>query len=571
MLGATLSAYGCGTDERQYNVPVSNPAGTTSMEGDSPGVSGVDATDDSASVGAVSETGPTPSGGSTGTAGIDGSQASVDNGDTGTTTAWGTGTAATDSTGGGGTDREPETATWWTSSSVVTDGPPDDTGDTDNWANTSETTTSPEPASSTEPVTTTDPTTTSETPSSSTSSSSSSSTGTSSTSTTTDTTTVPPIPAVDKYFVQWPANKEPLEVGKHAAAIFTSKSLNLTPAAGAEHSNTDDYKHYKDACAWYGALSVALIAGEQLLIDSLVAKYDPYKNTWGAFNPPTTANQFIGTVDDSLFGIVPLEIAKYRSDASYVQEGDIAADHQLAFIEQQKRHTSDDMFMITALQVQAYRVITDANHRKKHLDLAAATMVEYLQLMQRSDGLIPHHLDREDYAIAWGRGNGWFAAGMAELIRELPSNHPNYAAISAGYAKMMNGLVQYQIPQGQIGAGLWKQVVDSSDSRNWVETSGSAMFTYAIVSGVRAGWLDVETFGPAARNAWLGLVGQLNSNGEVQNISDWVYLPSSHGYSEADYVGDEERYYFERPKLTGDGHGQAPLMWSAAALSRPLE
>lgn len=388
---------------------------------------------------------------------------------------------------------------------------------------------------------------------------------TSSSSATSDTT--PPIPAVDKYFVEWPTGKDPLTIGKRAAAIFTSKSL----PSGSGHSNTDDYKHYKDACAWYGALSVALVAGEQLLIDSLVAKYEPYKGTWGEFQPPTQENDFVGTVDDSLFGIVPLAIAQHRSDAIYIQEGDSAADHQIAFIESQKRYTSDDMFMITALQVQAYRVITDANHRQRHLDTAADTMVEYLGEMQRNDGLIPHHLDREDYAIAWSRGNGWFAAGMAELIRELPSSHPDYAAISDGYAKMMNGLLQYQIPQGQAGAGLWKQVVDSSDSRNWVETSGSAMFTYALVSGVRAGWLDVETFGPAARNAWIGLVGQLNSNGEVQNISDWAYLPESHGLPANAYADDEENYYFTRGKLTGDGHGQSPLMWSAAELSRPLD
>lgn len=121
-----------------------------------------------------------------------------------------------------------------------------------------------------------------------------------------------------------------------------------------------------------------------------------------------------------------------------------------------------------------------------------------------------------------------------------------------------------------MGAGLWKQVVDSNDARNWVETSGSAMFTYALVSGVRAGWLDVETFGPAARNAWIGLVGQL-SNGEVQNISDWAYLPESHGLPANAYQGDEENYYFTRAKLTGDGHGQSPLMWSAAELARPLD
>lgn len=390
---------------------------------------------------------------------------------------------------------------------------------------------------------------------------------TSSTGPTTSTDTTPTVPAVDEYFVDWPDGKEPLEVGKQAAAIFTSKSL----PSGSGHSNTDDYKHYKDACAWYGALSVALVAGERLLIDSLVAKYEPYKGTWGAFNPPTSQNAFAGSVDDSLFGIVPLAISKFRSEATYVDEGDLAADHQIAFIEQQKRYTSDDMFMITALQVQAYLAITDDAHRKRHLDIAAATMVEYLEEMQRSDGLIPHHLDREDYAIAWSRGNGWFAAGMAELIRVLPSSHRDYGAISEGYTKMMNGLIQYQVPPGQSGAGLWKQVVDSSDSRNWPETSGSAMFTYALVSGVRAGLLDVETFGPAARNAWIALVGQLNSNGEIQNISDWAYLPESHGLPANQYAGDEENYYFRRGKLTGDGHGQSPLMWAAAALTRPLD
>lgn len=57
------------------------------------------------------------------------------------------------------------------------------------------------------------------------------------------------------------------------------------------------------------------------------------------------------------------------------------------------------MFVITALQIQAYRVITDAAHRRRHLDVAASTMVAYLDEMQRADGLIPHHLDREDYAI----------------------------------------------------------------------------------------------------------------------------------------------------------------------------
>jgi len=373
--------------------------------------------------------------------------------------------------------------------------------------------------------------------------------------------------AVDKFFVDWPAEAAPLAVGVRAAEIFRAQTL----ASGSGHDNQDDYKHYKDACAWYGALAVAQLAGQASLVSALIAKYEPYEGTWGAFNPPTAQNTFAGSIDDSTFGIVPLEIAKLSSDSLYAQEGDLAADHQIAFLTTQLRNSSDDMFHVAALQMQAYRVSTDAAHRQRHMDAAADTMVDYLQTMQKNNGLVPHHLSQPGFDVSWSRGNGWFAAGLAELMREIPSSHPDYARIEAGYRRMMNGLLQYQIPAGQPGAGLWKVVIDSGDSRNSVESSGSAMFTYAFISGVRQGLLDVETFGPAARAAWLGLVGQLNGSGQVQNVTDWVYLPSSHGYPADMYEGDEENYYFERGKLTGDNQGQAPLMWSAAALLRPVD
>lgn len=372
--------------------------------------------------------------------------------------------------------------------------------------------------------------------------------------------------AVDRFFGDWPAGTDPLTIGRRAAEIFTSQSL----ATGSGHSDTDGYKHYKDACAWYGALSVAELAGEQSLINALVAKYQPYEGTWGDFNPPTRQNAFQGIIDDSTFGIVPLEIAKFSANPVYVQEGQLAADHQITFLAEQLRNASDDMFHIQALQMQAYRVSTDAADRQRHMDTAADAMVSYLAAMQKNDGLIPHHLNQPGFDISWSRGDGWFAAGLAELMRDLPSTHPDYQTISAGYRRMMNGLLQYQIPAGRPGAGLWNRVVDSQDPRNSVETSGSAMFAYAFISGVREGLLDVDTFGPAARSAWLGLVSQLNAAGLIQNVADFVYLPSSHGYPADMYAGDEENYYFERPNLTGDNHGQAPLMWSAAALLRPL-
>jgi unsaturated rhamnogalacturonyl hydrolase len=344
------------------------------------------------------------------------------------------------------------------------------------------------------------------------------------------------------YFQDWPDGADPATVGAGVAQAF----VEHTPA---------DPKHYKVACTWYGALAVTALLGEANMLSGLITRYDEYLGTYDELLAGP------GHVDENVFGIVPLEISLHDEAPAYLEEGLALADHQRANIETQKRFAIDDMFMITGLQVQAFRASGDDDY----LDFAASVMVEYLVALQQPDGLFFHH---QDFEHRWARGNGWFAAGMAELLRELPESNPDYPAIRSGYELMMASLLNHQLTEGP-GAGLWQQIVDSDDARNWPETSGSAMFTYAMVSGVRAGWLDAETYGPAARAGWLALVAKLTTDYEIQDVSDWAYKPESHAGG-ATYAGDEENYYFERPKLIGDLHGQAPVLWAAAELERAL-
>lgn len=77
-------------------------------------------------------------------------------------------------------------------------------------------------------------------------------------------------------------------------------------------------------------------------------------------------------------------------------------------------------------------------------------MVVYLDNLQRENGLF-HHAD--DVPIYWGRGNGWMAAGMAELLAYLPEDDANRARIMEGYQKMMKTLLQYQNAEG-----MWNQI-----------------------------------------------------------------------------------------------------------------
>jgi unsaturated rhamnogalacturonyl hydrolase len=172
--------------------------------------------------------------------------------------------------------------------------------------------------------------------------------------------------------------------------------------------------------------------------------------------------------------------------------------------------------------------------------------VAYLDKLQQPNGLFFHALDSPFY---WSRGNGWMAAGAAELLRSLPANHATRPRILAGYRNMMATLLQYQ------GAdGLWRQLIDHPEA--WPETSGTGMFTFAMVTGVRNGWLDAKVYGPAVRRAWLGLVTYIDADGNIANVC------------EGTNKGPTVEYYLQRKRNVGDLHGQAPLLWSASALLR---
>ena len=331
---------------------------------------------------------------------------------------------------------------------------------------------------------------------------------------------------VCSYLTDWPADAAPDAVGSKLAQLFSSQ-------------NSDGTKHYKEACAWYGSLQVAGLLDDQSLLTTLTNRYTPYKDSYGSLLAGA------GSVDENVWGIVPLELYLHNSDSQCLADGVALADHQQANIGSQRRNAVDDMFMMTGLQVQAYRATNEAGY----LDFMAPIMVDYLG-MQLSDGLFNQ---LESNSAKWSRGNGWFASGMTEMLRELDEGHGNYQAIRQGYERMMEGLLAYQIQSGD-GAGLWKQVIDT-DTSCFAETSGSAMFTNAMVTGVKNGWLDCETYGPVARKAWIALVGKLQSNGQLTDISDWMY-------------GGTVSEYCSRQRVTGDNHGQAPMLWIAAALLR---
>lgn len=348
----------------------------------------------------------------------------------------------------------------------------------------------------------------------------------------------------------WPHGVSPEEVGKQLAEHF------LTGTQSARFSG------YPYVCTFYGAMTFALVTHNDELRDRLIAKFDPMLP--GGTMPEPQRHH----VDDSIFGVMPLQIAIQTKglatyDPKYLQIGLSWADRQWGpladntppelpqdvhdalvkdGLSPETRLWVDDMYMLTMLQLEAYRATGD----RKYLDRDAHEMVTYLDRLQQPNGLFYH---APDVKYFWGRGDGWFAAGMAEMLRTLPADHPDRPRIMAGYKLMMAALLKYQ------GAdGMWRELIDHPEA--WPESSSSAMFSFALITGVKHGWLDAATYAPAARRGWIAVVGYVDQNYDVTQVCT--------GTGKLDNM----QYYLDRKRETGNLHGQAPVLWAATALLR---
>lgn len=114
---------------------------------------------------------------------------------------------------------------------------------------------------------------------------------------------------------------------------------------------------------------------------------------------------------------------------------------------------------------------------------------------------------------------------------------------------MMAALLKFQEKDG-----MWRQIID--DPEAWKETSGTAMFTYAFITGVKNGWLDKKIYGTAARKGWLALISYINADDELTEVC------------EGTNIKNDRNHYMQRKRIVGDLHGQAPVLWCATALLR---
>ncbi|MBN2536342.1 MAG: glycoside hydrolase family 88 protein [Spirochaetales bacterium] len=295
--------------------------------------------------------------------------------------------------------------------------------------------------------------------------------------------------------------------------------------------------HYAVACTWHGTLWYAGLVGDSTLINGSVNLYAPYLS--GQKQPNT------GHVDNNIFGIWPFGLYQQTDNSSCLTIARNLADDEFNpprsdGLCRYTRFWVDDLYMICSLQTQAYKALGG----KKYMDRCGVQFEAYIARLQQSNGLF-HHTSNAPFF--WGRGNGWAAAAMAEVLKNMPQSHSQRNVIMNAYLKMMAAL-----KNSQDSSGMWHQVITTPSS--YLETSCTGMFLFAMATGVRLGWLPEEKYVPVIENGFRALATYVNSNGKVREIC----------------IGTREgstlNFYLTRPRRVGDLHGQAAVLWAAVSI-----
>lgn len=156
----------------------------------------------------------------------------------------------------------------------------------------------------------------------------------------------------------------------------------------------------------------------------------------------------------------------------------------------------------------------------------------------------------------WLRALGWYAMALIDTMEVMPEATlgKEKQELNRIYKELIDSMLPYQDEE----SGMWYQVVNRGGIKpNYLETSGSAIFAYAIMKSVRLGFLD-ESYYESGRRAFDGICEKYLSveNGELQ--LDGICLVAGLGNTEM-REGTFD-YYMREPVVKNEAKGVAPLI-----------
>ena len=161
----------------------------------------------------------------------------------------------------------------------------------------------------------------------------------------------------------------------------------------------------------------------------------------------------------------------------------------------------------------------------------------------------------------WDRAMGWYAIALVDVLDYFPTNHPKRKEIEAILTRTMDAAIKFQDPK----SGVWFQVMDKQkEVGNYLEASGSSMFCYALLKGVRQGVLS-EKYLVSAKKAYAGILKEFIST-DGQGYIHLNHVCMVAGLGGTPYRDGSYNYYITEPQRTDDIKGAGPFMMASVEM-----
>jgi unsaturated rhamnogalacturonyl hydrolase len=158
----------------------------------------------------------------------------------------------------------------------------------------------------------------------------------------------------------------------------------------------------------------------------------------------------------------------------------------------------------------------------------------------------------------WGRAMGWYAMAIPDVLDFLPEAHPRSDELIRIFETVVSAIVRVQDPS----SGVWYQVLDQGARQgNYLESSASCMFVYAIAKGVRQGYLGQEHLA-AAKRAYQGILAQFVTVDE-KGLVNLDGICAVAGLGGKPYRDGSYEYYMGEQVIQNEHKGVGPFIMAS--------
>lgn len=155
----------------------------------------------------------------------------------------------------------------------------------------------------------------------------------------------------------------------------------------------------------------------------------------------------------------------------------------------------------------------------------------------------------------WGRSLGWYGMALGDFLDVLPEGHDGRGELITALGRFVDAVIRFQ----DEASGLWYQVVDKGDrADNWLETSCTSLFIYAIAKAVRHGCVGEDRLA-AARKAYDGLLARVKTDEAGHLTVPDICIGTS--------AGDYD-HYVKRPVSDNDLHGVGAFVLACVEMEK---